>query len=158
MFLRFIPILRNTQKSIRLRLPHSVRAESGTYPFVHSGCIDRNDIESTGRPGPPTSTPRGVAILALQPVLRGANQTPLLESIDTGRCAAEAGTASQPDFDEDNAVAIARDDVDLSLAKALIARHDATALRHEVLARRLLGLLAGALSGRARAAGPRRGG
>ena len=98
--------------------------------------VEQHRVEPAGRrPG-----------VAGQVVRGGGEQLALLARVDARRRAAEVAAATQPNLDEDQRVAVARDEVDLAGAAAEIAFDDRDAAGFEEGRRERLGACAGGVA------------
>ena len=59
--------------------------------------------------------------IAQQIAAGGMNDALLFAGVNAGRCTAESGVASQPDFNKDERLAVQRDAVDFTPAHAVVA-------------------------------------
>src|SRR6185312_3909862 len=103
--------------------------ESAAQPFAHAVAFQRHDVEAARR----------LALQAREEVARGRFEAQALAPIDARRGAAEARARAQAHLDEHERLALARDEIDLAHARAIVARHELQAFAHEEARGRLLG-------------------
>ena len=68
-------------------------------------------------------------------MLRRQNDPALFAGGDAGRCATKIAAAAQPDFNEDQYLAVTADQVNLATPDAEITRYDACTVAFEILRR-----------------------